>query len=189
MALVVLPYSLSAHTDAKAAEVMADYNAILAQLNGNIDAENIAEGGVETKNLAAGAITSEVLAPTAGILTTEGGTMWAGSIGDLNGFNFTVKPTVKSRLFVFGQVAYTLTANNESFPGEVKFQLTVGGVAKHTWQDPLPGGFYAQSHAINFPVQTLEAGEHEVKVRGGEYTSTAVALGSSSFFNYLLVAY
>ena len=56
MGLLVFPYSLTAHTDAKAAEVMADLNAIATVLNGGVDSKNIAEGGVEAKNLAKGAI-------------------------------------------------------------------------------------------------------------------------------------
>lgn len=43
MALVVLPKSLTAKTEAKAADVMADFNAIVTQANGKIDAENLAE--------------------------------------------------------------------------------------------------------------------------------------------------
>jgi microcystin-dependent protein len=42
MGLVVLPKSLIAHTDAVAADVMADLNAIVAQVNGGIASENLA---------------------------------------------------------------------------------------------------------------------------------------------------
>jgi microcystin-dependent protein len=42
MGLVVLPKTLVAHTDAVAADVMADLNAIVAQVNGGLTAENLA---------------------------------------------------------------------------------------------------------------------------------------------------
>lgn len=38
--LISLPYSLTKNTDAKASEVMADYNAILAVVNGGLEADN-----------------------------------------------------------------------------------------------------------------------------------------------------
>lgn len=41
MGLIVLPKTLVAHTDAVAADVMADFNAILAQVNGALDSENL----------------------------------------------------------------------------------------------------------------------------------------------------
>lgn len=43
MGVVVLPKSLTAKTDAKAADVMADLNAIVTQVNGKLDLENFAE--------------------------------------------------------------------------------------------------------------------------------------------------
>jgi microcystin-dependent protein len=43
MGLVVLPKNLVAHTEAKASDVMADFNAIVAQINGQLDQENLAE--------------------------------------------------------------------------------------------------------------------------------------------------
>lgn len=43
MGVVVLPKSLTAKTEAKAADVMADLNAILTQVNGKLDLENLAE--------------------------------------------------------------------------------------------------------------------------------------------------
>ncbi len=43
MGVVVLPKSLTAKTEAKAADVMADFNAILTQVNGKIDLENLVE--------------------------------------------------------------------------------------------------------------------------------------------------
>lgn len=43
MAVVILPKSLTAKTEAKASDVMADFNAIVAQVNGKLDLENLAE--------------------------------------------------------------------------------------------------------------------------------------------------
>jgi microcystin-dependent protein len=43
MGVVVLPKSLTAKTEAKAADVMADLNAIATQVNGNLDLENLIE--------------------------------------------------------------------------------------------------------------------------------------------------
>lgn len=43
MALVVLPKSLTAKTEAKASDVMADFNAIVTQVNGKLDLTNLAE--------------------------------------------------------------------------------------------------------------------------------------------------
>lgn len=43
MGVVVLPKSLVAKTEAKAADVMANFNAIVAQVNGKLDLENFAE--------------------------------------------------------------------------------------------------------------------------------------------------
>jgi microcystin-dependent protein len=43
MGLATLPKTLTAKTEAKAADVMADLNALLGVVNGNIDGENIAE--------------------------------------------------------------------------------------------------------------------------------------------------
>lgn len=56
MGLITLPYSLTAHTDAKASEVMADVNKILALVNGGLDSANIAPGGVASTNVANAAI-------------------------------------------------------------------------------------------------------------------------------------
>lgn len=42
MGLVTLPVTLVAHASARAADVMADLNEILAELNGNVDHENLA---------------------------------------------------------------------------------------------------------------------------------------------------
>lgn len=41
--MVILPKSLTAGTEAKAADVMADFNAIVSQVNGLLDATNLAE--------------------------------------------------------------------------------------------------------------------------------------------------
>lgn len=62
MGLITLPYSLTAHTDAKAAEVMADLNKILALVNGGIDSANIAAQGVASANIASGAVGKAQLA-------------------------------------------------------------------------------------------------------------------------------
>lgn len=43
MGVVVLPKTLTAKTEAKAADVMADFQAILNQVNGNLNLENLAE--------------------------------------------------------------------------------------------------------------------------------------------------
>jgi len=43
MALVVLPKTLTAKTEAKAADVMADFSAIVTQVNGKLDSTNLAE--------------------------------------------------------------------------------------------------------------------------------------------------
>jgi microcystin-dependent protein len=43
MSLVSLPKTLTAKTEAKAADVMADFNALLNAINGNLDGENLAE--------------------------------------------------------------------------------------------------------------------------------------------------
>lgn len=43
MGVVVLPKSLTPKTEADATDVMADFNAILAQVNGKLDLENFAE--------------------------------------------------------------------------------------------------------------------------------------------------
>ncbi len=56
MGLITLPYSLTAHTDAKAAEVMADLNKLLTLVNGNIDATNLAVGAVVASSIANGSI-------------------------------------------------------------------------------------------------------------------------------------
>ena len=43
MGVVVLPKSLTAKTEAKAADVMANFNAVLTQVNGKLDLENLVE--------------------------------------------------------------------------------------------------------------------------------------------------
>ena len=66
MGVVVLPYSLTAKTPAKASEVMADLNAIVGQVNGKLDLENFAES------------LRNALIPTATILPTGRGSAPAG---------------------------------------------------------------------------------------------------------------
>jgi microcystin-dependent protein len=65
VALVVLPKNLTAKTPARAADVMADLNAILTQVNGNLDAENLVDA-VSQALFEAGDLkaTGRTLAPT-----------------------------------------------------------------------------------------------------------------------------
>src|SRR5215831_12988913 len=53
MAVVVLPNILTNQTLADASALMADFNAITAQLNGNLDVNNLANGAVTNAKLAA----------------------------------------------------------------------------------------------------------------------------------------
>lgn len=87
MGLITLPYSLTAHTDAKAAEVMADFNKLLTLVNGNLDAANLAAGAVTTEKLATGAVTKEKLATGFSRKQTVGNTGFV--IG--NGFSYSAQ--------------------------------------------------------------------------------------------------
>lgn len=72
MGVVVLPKSLVAKTEAKAADVMADLNAIVTQVNGKLDLENFAES-LRNALIPTGTIlaTARAAAPT-GFLLCQG---------------------------------------------------------------------------------------------------------------------
>lgn len=72
MGVVVLPKSLTAKTEAKAADVMADLNAIVTQVNGKLDLENLVES-VRNALIPAGVIlaSARAAAPT-GFLLCQG---------------------------------------------------------------------------------------------------------------------
>lgn len=72
MGLVVLPKNLVAHTEAKASDVMADFNAIVAQVNGQLNLENLAES-IRNALLPTGVILPTAAAtPDTGFLFCEG---------------------------------------------------------------------------------------------------------------------
>lgn len=72
MGVVVLPKSLTAKTEAKASDVMADLNAIVTQINGKLDLENLAES-LRTALIPTGTLlgTARSSAPT-GFLLCQG---------------------------------------------------------------------------------------------------------------------
>jgi microcystin-dependent protein len=72
MGVVVLPKSLTAKTEAKAADVMANFNAIVTQVNGKLDLENLAES-LRVALIPTGSIlaTARAAAPT-GFLLCQG---------------------------------------------------------------------------------------------------------------------
>ena len=57
MAKITLPYILQNHNNADGGQVQDDLNAILAQVNGNLDGNNIAPSGVSTPQVGDGAVT------------------------------------------------------------------------------------------------------------------------------------
>jgi hypothetical protein len=87
MATVSLPYSFTAGTAARASEVNANFDAILEQLNGNLQAVNLANESVTENKLADGAVATAKLADAAvtnakvagGISASKVG---AGTVGD-----------------------------------------------------------------------------------------------------------
>ena len=58
MGLVSLLYTLIAGDEAKASEVMANFNAIVAEINGNIQPANLQDNSVTTPKIANNAVTS-----------------------------------------------------------------------------------------------------------------------------------
>lgn len=72
MGIVVLPKSLTAKTEAKASDVMADLNAIVTQVNGKLDLENLAESlRLALIPIGTGLVTFANAAPT-GFLLCQG---------------------------------------------------------------------------------------------------------------------
>lgn len=63
MATVFLPNIFIANTPALASEVNANFNAILAQVNGNLTTANLADGAVTSSRIANNAITTQKIAP------------------------------------------------------------------------------------------------------------------------------
>ena len=62
MAKITLPYILQNHNNADGGQVQQDLDAILAQVNGNLDGNNIAPSGVGTPQIGDGAVTLPKLA-------------------------------------------------------------------------------------------------------------------------------
>lgn len=62
MAVIVLPSTLVNGTTGDADQVQGDFASILAQVNGNIDADNIADGGVITSKILDAAVTTPKIA-------------------------------------------------------------------------------------------------------------------------------
>ena len=52
MAKITLPYILQNHNNADGGQVQDDFNAILAQVNGNLDGENVGNGAISLPKLA-----------------------------------------------------------------------------------------------------------------------------------------
>lgn len=82
MALISLPYSLTAHSTAKASEVMADFNAILAAINGGINDENLKSptAGVRRELISGSMVVRTGQEPTLDSIFVEG-LGWISTIG------------------------------------------------------------------------------------------------------------
>jgi len=184
MGIVVLPKTLTAHTTAKAADVMADLNKLVEVVNGNIDRENIKDGEVVTSKLPDGAVTSPKFKPTAGALSLGAdvsgkGETIGGEVFDLAGMEAPVTPAVKSTLFVFFSAWFFHVSSG--YP--VSVQIWVDGVAVG-----LPAGIGEESNTYPTGVVAvnLEPGAHTVKLRGNGNKFTSVRKGTQ--FSYFLVS-
>lgn len=83
MALITLPFTFIDDTIADADEVMSNLNAILAQVNGNLDAANIAADAIGSANIAPGAVDNAALGANA--VTSDkilANTILAGDLAD-----------------------------------------------------------------------------------------------------------
>lgn len=145
MGVVVLPKTLTAKTEAKAADVMADLNALATAVNGKLDLENLAES-IRNALLPTGAVIQVALAaaPT-GFLLCQGQevsrTTYAAlfakigtTFGAGNGTTTFNVPDLRGRGAVGVDAgAGRLTANNTlgAVGGEEKHTLTVGELAAH----------------------------------------------------------
>lgn len=65
MGTVTLPNTLTAGAEAKASEVMANFNALVSEMNGNLDATNLINAAISTAKIADLAVTSGKLANSA----------------------------------------------------------------------------------------------------------------------------
>lgn len=145
MGVVVLPKTLTAKTEAKAADVMADLNALVTAVNGKLDLENLAES-IRNALLPTGAVIQVALvsAPT-GFLLCQGQevsrTTYAAlfakigtTFGAGNGTTTFNVPDLRGRTAVgVDAAAGRLTANNTlgAGAGEEKHTLTIGEIAAH----------------------------------------------------------
>ncbi len=148
--LIALPYSLTAHSTAKASEVMANLNKILEAINGGLDQENFA--GKMQPLLVAGE-------------KTPSGLIATGTFEDIPGMALTVAPTVKSLLVATLSMKQTggtlpqekvegwITVDGAEYGHKIKIQREEGGTF---WTD-------TASETIG---ATLEPGSHTIKARG-----------------------
>lgn len=119
MGLITLPYSLTAHTDAKASEVMADLNKILTLVNGNLDSTNLAAGGVASSNIANAAIGKAQLSAgytrrmSTGVVSIEVG----------GGFGFSLPVNIPHGLGEVPSAFNPLILTGENYVIAVEFRL------------------------------------------------------------------
>ena len=130
MALIVDPYDFTNGTTADAEQVDARFAAVLAQVNGNIDADNLAAAGVTKAKLATDALNTFLKLVTAADLVAKFGTFATGAFAALTGSS-TATGTVthglgRTPLYVlFGNTHIT---NNSVSPSPLAPSVAVNGV-------------------------------------------------------------
>lgn len=159
MTIVVLPKTLTEHTTAKATDVMADFNKVLEAINGNLDAENLANGAVGTNELADLAVTSRKFRPAI-INGVQGNALGApGAAQDLPGSEKEVTVAVESYLLVIA--SFEIDVNLEGLQGTGYIYVNGAEVARAI------SGKDTRRHTLTCIALTkVAAGTHKVKLRG-----------------------
>jgi len=207
MGVVVLPKTLTAKTEAKAADVMADFNAIVDAINGSLNLENLAES-IRNALLPTGAVivVATAAAPT-GFLLCQGQaisrTTYAAlfakigtTFGPGNGTTTFNLPDLRGSTVAGTDAgAGRLTSNNAlgARGGEEKHILTIGELAAHFHNLNANTGNASAAHTHSLSLflsngyqPTSTGGDGKFAYRGGG--AEGVTSGESNSHTHLINA-
>jgi hypothetical protein len=162
MAKITLPYTLANGNTADGGQVQQNFDAVLTQVNGNLDANNIASSGVGTTQIADGAVTLAKLASGIPLLDDIAYANVSSAISfaantETNVINLSVSASVDEFLIVLFEM--NVSTNNTS-DALVRSRIYVDSTLQYEW---LHHTVDFTTACMSFYVGNVSAGSHSVE--------------------------